>query len=51
MFNCKKVTNKYSDWSREIIWMTSYFTLWMFLLFGIYYINLNSFNLNSFNFI
>lgn len=39
MFNCKKVTNKYSDWSREIIWMTTYFTLWMFLLFGIYYIN------------
>ena len=39
MFNCKLVTNKYSDWSREIIWMTTYFTLWMFLLFGIYYIN------------
>ena len=39
MFNCKMITNKYSDWSREIVWMTSYFTLWMFLLFGIYYIN------------
>lgn len=39
MFECKNVTNKYSDWSREIIWMTSYFTIWMFLLFGIYYIN------------
>jgi len=40
MFECKNVTNKYSDWSREIIWMTSYFTIWMFLLFVIYYINL-----------
>jgi hypothetical protein len=39
MFECKNVTNKYSDWSSEIIWMTSYFTIWMFLLFGIYYIN------------
>jgi len=39
MFQCRIITNKYSDWNTEIIWMTSYFTLWMFLLFGIYYVN------------
>ena len=39
MYECKKITNKYSDWNEEVIWMTAYFSVWMFTLFAIYYVN------------
>ena len=39
MFKCKLISNKYSDWNEEILWMTSYFVLLIPLLIYSYYIN------------